>query len=351
MKYAVRCAAALWIAAVLFIGSASAAAPAVSAQSAVLLDRTTGRVLWAQNSDKRALIASTTKILTGLLVCELCSLDAPVEIPPEAVDVEGSSLDLQAGDVYQVRTLLYGMMLHSGNDAATVLAVYCAGSVENFAVLMNQRAQQLGLFDTHFVNPHGLDDSEHYSTAADLAHLAAAAMEDPVFREVVSTKAIALEGRQFTNHNKLLWQYPGALGVKTGYTRAAGRILVSCAQQQGRELVAVTIDDPNDWADHAALLDYGFSTFTAERIASAGAVLGRVPVLSGTESYAMVAAAEDVIFPVASEERWTATVDLPRFVYAPVREGNPAGVLRIYVDGAQTLSVPLYWCHTVLEEE
>lgn len=351
MKQFFRCAAALWIAAILLAGNASAAAPTVSARSAILMDRSTGRVLWAQNADERALIASTTKIMTGLLVSERCNLDAPVEIPPEAVAVEGSSMDLQAGAVYEVRTLLYGMMLHSGNDAATALAIYCAGSVENFARLMNQKAQALGLEDSHFVNPHGLDDPEHYATASDLARLTAAAMENPVFREVVSTKTISLEGRQFTNHNKLLWQYPGAIGVKTGYTSAAGRILVSCANRQGRELIAVTIHDPNDWADHAALLDYGFSTFTLEQIASAGAVLGQVPVLGGEAGFGQVVVSEDVVLPVGAEEAVLATVDVPRFVYAPVRGGDFAGVLRVYVDGAETMSVPLFWKQTVLEGE
>lgn len=263
MKHWLRRAAALWIAAVLFANQAGAA-PAISAKRAVVLDAATGRVLFAQHAEERAGMASTTKIMTGLLVAETCELDAPVEIPPEAVGVEGSSLSLEAGEVLRVETLLYGLLLHSGNDAAAALAIYCDGSVEAFADRMNRRAWELGLWDTHFVNPHGLDAEGHYSTALDLARLAAAAMENEVFRQVVSTKTIVLEGRSFTNHNKLLWQYDGADGVKTGYTQATGRILVSSAVRDGGRLIAVTMDDGNDWADHAALLDYGFARLSED---------------------------------------------------------------------------------------
>ena len=263
MKHWLRRAAALWIAAVLFANQA-AAAPAISAKRAVVLDAATGRVLFDHHAEARAGMASTTKIMTGLLVAETCALDAPVEIPPEAVGVEGSSLSLEAGEVLRVETLLYGLLLHSGNDAAAALAIYCDGSVEAFADRMNRRAWELGLWDTHFVNPHGLDAEGHYSTALDLARLAAAAMENEVFRQVVSTKTIVLEGRSFTNHNKLLWQYDGADGVKTGYTQATGRILVSSAVRDGRRLIAVTMDDGNDWADHAALLDYGFAQLSED---------------------------------------------------------------------------------------
>lgn len=348
MKQLLRRAAALWIAAVLFSLSA-AAAPPLSARCAVLLDAATGRVLYEHHAEQRALVASTTKIMTGLLVAETCTLDAPVEIPPEAVAVEGSSMSLEAGAVLRVETLLYGLLLHSGNDAATALAIYCAGSVENFAVLMNQRARDLGLEHTHFVNPHGLDAEDHYSTALDLAKLAAAAMENPIFRQVVSTKNATLEGRCFTNHNKLLWQYDGADGVKTGYTKAAGRILVSSAVRDGRRLIAVTIDDPNDWADHVALLDYGFSRFSMRTVAEAGAVLGVVPVIGGAEEQAQVVLAADAALPVAEDERVSVSMDLPVFVYAPVLAGDQAGVLRIMIDGAEAAAVPVYWRNSVLE--
>ncbi len=157
------------------------------------------------------------------------------------------------------RDLLYGMMLHSGNDAALTLAISVSGSEAAFVRQMNLRARALGLTQTHFANPHGLDSGENYSTALDLAHLAQAALQNAQLRAVVSTKTAVCAGRTLTNHNKLLWRYDGCIGVKTGYTRHAGRILVSAAERDGRMLIAVTISDPDDWRDHTALLDYGFA--------------------------------------------------------------------------------------------
>lgn len=348
MKQWLRRAAALWIAAVLLV-PAAAAAPAISAKRAVVLDAATGRVLYDCHGADRAGMASTTKIMTGLIVAETCTLDAPVEIPPEAVGVEGSSMSLEAGEVLRVETLLYGLMLHSGNDAAVALAVYCAGSLECFAERMNQRARELGLTDTHFVNPHGLSAEGHYASALDLAKLAAAAMENPTFRQVVSTRTITLEGRTFTNHNKLLWQVEGAEGVKTGYTQADGRILVSSASRDGRRLIAVTMDDGNDWADHAALLDYGFEAYPLQSLAEAGQVLGDVPVIGGGEAAVQAVLSEDAVLPVAAEERVELCADLPPFVYAPVLAGDRAGTLRILIDGVETAALPLYWRYTVLE--
>ena len=203
------CTAAALAAAVLFSGvtcMASSDVPLVSARSAILYDCGSGRVLYEKDAHSRQLIASTTKIMTGLLVCERANLDDRVEIPPEAVGIEGSSLYLKAGETLTVRELLQGMMLHSGNDAAMALAIYCAGTPEGFVDWMNEKAETLGLEQTRFANPHGLDDENNYSTAYDMAHLAAYAMENPLFWEVVSTKNATISGRSLTNHNKLLWR-------------------------------------------------------------------------------------------------------------------------------------------------
>ena len=208
---------------------------------------------------RRALIASTTKIMTGLLVCEAGELDRTVTVPDAAVGLEGSSMYLKKDETLTRRDLLYGMMLHSGNDAALTLAISVSGSEGAFVRQMNLRARALGLTQTHFANPHGLDSGENYSTALDLAHLAQAALQNAQLRAVVSTKTAVCAGRTLTNHNKLLWRYDGCIGVKTGYTRHAGRILVSAAERDGRMLIAVTISDPDDWRDHTALLDYGFA--------------------------------------------------------------------------------------------
>ena len=264
----VRQAAAALCAAVFFLGTASAAQlsppPQVSAKSAALLDGTTGTCLYEKNGDQRALIASTTKIMTGLLVCEAGEPERSVTVPDAAVWVEGSSMYLKSGETLTRRELLYGMMLHSGNDAALTLAISVSGSEAAFVRQMNLRVRALGLTQTHFANPHGLDSGENYSTALDLAQLARAALQNEAFRTVVSTKTVSCAGRTLTNHNKLLWRYDGCIGVKTGYTRHAGRILVSAAERDGRQLIAVTISDPDDWRDHAALLDYGFAVLGSD---------------------------------------------------------------------------------------
>ena len=267
----VRKAAAALCAAAFFLGAvrASRAAqlappPQVSAKSAALLDGTTGECLREKNGDQRALIASTTKIMTGLLVCEAGDLDRTVTVPETAAGTEGSSMYLKSGETLTRRELLYGMMLHSGNDAALTLAISVSGSEAAFVRQMNRRACALNLTQTHFANPHGLDSGENYSTALDLVRLAQAALQNEQFRAVVSTKTITCAGRTLTNHNKLLWRYDGCIGVKTGYTRHAGRILVSAAERGGRMLIAVTISDPDDWRDHVSLLDYGFAVLGSD---------------------------------------------------------------------------------------
>ena len=253
--------AAVLLAAVLFF---PVSVQALSAEKAILVDAATGRVLYEKNADERSLIASTTKIMTALVVCEQCNVLDRMRIPREAVGIEGSSMYLQEGEVLTLQELLYGLMLHSGNDAALTLAISVSGSEAAFVRQMNRRACALNLTQTHFANPHGLDSGENYSTALDLVRLAQAALQNEQFRAVVSTKTITCAGRTLTNHNKLLWRYDGCIGVKTGYTRHAGRILVSAAERGGRMLIAVTISDPDDWRDHVSLLDYGFAVLGSD---------------------------------------------------------------------------------------
>ena len=266
---------------------------AISAEKAIVMDGTTGQVLYENDADEMSLIASTTKIMTALVVCEQCNVLDRVRIPKEAVGIAGSSMYLQEGEVLTVQELLYGLMLSSGNDAATALAIYCGGTVEGFAEMMNDKARVLGLNGSHFVNPHGLDAPEHYATARDLAKLASYAMENPIFEQTVSTKNVRVGQRYLKNHNKLLWQVEGADGVKTGYTKAAGRILVSSATRQGRRLIAVTINAPDDWNDHASLLEDGFEDFRVRSLVSAGDVLGTVEIAGGQQGRVQLLAAED----------------------------------------------------------
>lgn len=338
------------VAAILLVPVRVCSAPACSAKSAILMDGTSGRVLWEHNADETSLIASTTKIMTALLIAEQCDPAAEVRIPRQAVGVEGSSMYLREGELLTVEQLLYGMMLHSGNDAAAALAIYHSGSVEMFAEAMNRKAKQLGLEHTVFANPHGLDDASNRSTARDLAELARYAMDNSQFHRIVSTKTFSAGERVLTNHNKLLWRYDGAVGVKTGYTKAAGRILVSCAERNGRRLIAVTIHDRNDWADHANLLDHGFSGFAPQTVVEVGSVCGSVCVISGGEETAEVVTDRDVVLPLREHECVSLVPSLPMFVFAPVLAGEPAGSLSVRIDGAEVMKIPLYWRYSVLEE-
>ena len=257
----------------------AAEAPAVSAASAVLMDAETGRVLYAHNEQEPRAIASTTKLMTALVAAEYLGgdLSETVEIKREWTGIEGTSLYLKPGETITLKTLLYGLLLHSGNDAAVALAGICGGEVETFVGWMNQRAQDLGMTNTHFSDPNGLGDENHYASALDMAKLGVACLQNPTVAEILSTRTITLEGRQLTNHNKLLWQYEGCTGMKTGYTRQAGRTLVSSAERNGQTLVCVTLNDRDDWNDHKALLDYGFSTFPRQVLAEEGEERRRVP--------------------------------------------------------------------------
>ena len=319
----------------------------MSAEKAVLLDAVSGRVLYEKNPDQRSLIASTTKIMTALVVCEQCNVLDRMRVPREAVGIEGSSMYLQEGEILTLQELLYGLMLSSGNDAAVALAIYCGGTVEGFAEMMNDKARVLGLRGTHFENPHGLDSPGHYSTARDLAVLAAYAMENPVFYKTVSAKTVTLGQRCLRNHNKLLWQVEGADGVKTGFTKAAGRILVSSATREGRRLVAVTIHDPNDWFDHAALLEEGFSRNRVRRIVSRGEFAGVLEVAGSPGGSVQLLVAEDFSYAVAENEKVSLALVGPGFVYAPVAAGADAGFAYVCIDGNAVGKVPLCYGETV----
>ena len=332
------------LAAVLFL---SVPCAAISAQKAILLDGDTGRVIYERRVDEKSLIASTTKIMTALIICEQCNVLDRMSIPKEAVGIEGSSMYLQEGEILTLQELLYGMMLHSGNDAATALAIYCGGTVEGFAQRMNDKARMLGLRGTHFVNPHGLDAPDHYSTARDLAILARYAMEDPIFAKTVSTKTVSVGNRTLTNHNKLLWRVEGADGVKTGYTRAAGRILVSSAQRQGRRLIAVTIDDGNDWSDHAALYAEGFEQYRLRQLVQKGQVLGHLAVFGGETAEVALVSVEDFSYALCPDENITIKLSQKGMTFAPVVSGADAGYAYICLGDKTVGKVRLQYAATV----
>lgn len=324
---------------------------AISARKAILLDAATGRILYEKEADSRSLIASTTKIMTALIVCEQCNVLDRVRIPKEAVGIEGSSIYLREGEILTIQELLYGMMLHSGNDAATALAIYCGGTVEGFAGLMNDKARELGLDGTHFANPHGLDAPNHYSTARDLAVLAAYALENPIFATTVGAKTVTAGQRILTNHNKLLWRVEGANGVKTGFTKAAGRILVSGAKRQGRQLICVTIDAPTDWQDHAELLEQGFAQYCVKELISQGERIGYMEVVGGVENRVSLISAEDFAYPIALGEEITLALPNGGFIYAPVAENAVAGRAHVMLNGKSVGSIELLYEETVEMKE
>ncbi len=340
MKRTILRTAAVLLAAVLLF---PVRAWAISAQRAVVLDADTGRVLYARDPEGQSLIASTTKIMTALVVCQHCNVLDRVEIPAEAVGIEGSSMYLKEGEVLTVQELLYGLMLRSGNDAAAALAIYCGGTLEGFAELMNDKARELGLRNTHFVNPHCLDAPGHHSTALDLAKLAAYAMEDPIFARTVGARTVTVGDRVLTNHNKLLWRLPGAEGIKTGYTKAAGRILVSSARREGRRLICVTINAPDDWTDHETLLEQGFRDYTSTVLFEAGEVLGYRAILGGDGTRIPLLAAEGFSYPLAQGEEPEIVLSPEFFSYAPVRAGEAAGTAHVVLGDHVAGEVPLLW--------
>jgi D-alanyl-D-alanine carboxypeptidase len=312
-------------------------APELSADCAVLLGPE-GQILFEKDAHRRCPIASTTKLMTALVTLEHAALSDTVEIPAACCGVEGSSMYLQAGESYTVEELLTGLLLASGNDAAEALALYCAGSEERFAVWMNEKAEELGMADTHFANPHGLDAEGHYSSAADLGLLMAACMERQELRTILSRGEALIQGKCYVNHNKLLWRCPGCLGGKTGYTRAAGRCLVSCCERDGARLYCVTLSAPDDWNDHMALYDWGYSRYVCANVT--GALRYSLPLLGAGEGQIRLTADPLPLFLPKSAELQLQT-ELPPFVLPPVRAGETAGRVRVFWNGEELGSAAL----------
>lgn len=300
-----------------------------SAKGAILINGDTGEVIYEQNADTRLPMASTTKIMTALVLCEHGDFEREITVTAEMLRVEGSSMGLLAGDKVTLHDLLYGLMLASGNDAANVIAYILGGTVNGFVKMMNERAAELGLKNTNFVTPSGLDADEHYTTARDLATLARIAMQNEDFAAAVSTKSATLNygnppyKRTLTNHNKLLKSFEDAVGVKTGFTKKSGRCLVSAAKRDGKFVIAVTLNDPNDWADHKSLLEYGLSAIKTTEIAPPKNEYV-IDVIGGTEESLKIDV-DTVTASSLTDGDFSCTVNLPRFVYAPIKKGEVIG--------------------------
>ena len=324
--------------------------PGVSAESAILIEAETGRVLFEKNAYERRPMASTTKIMSTLIALGQDDLDEYFTVDSDAINVEGSSMGLKEGDSVTLRALCYGMMLPSGNDAANATAVRIAGSVEKFVGMMNEKADELGLCDTNFVTPSGLDDytDEHYSTASDMARLAAFAMKNDEFRRICSeSKAKVTFGnppfdRWLSNNNKLLDMCEGVVGVKTGFTDKARRCLVSACERNGTMLICATLNAPDDWNDHAELFDYGFSKVKSYALPCEFGDL-EVNVVGGQCDTVRAAMTQTPTAALFEDElsRVKTEVLLNRFYYAPVIMGEQLGRVDFYVDNRLVRSVPL----------
>lgn len=314
--------------------SAQAWAVDTSAACAILMDADSGRILYARDIHQPRLIASVTKLMTALVAVEQePDLEQVVTIQPEWLGSEGSSIYLKAGEEITLEGLLYGLLLQSGNDAAMAIACFVAGDEPSFAALMNEKARQLGMDHSNFVNASGLNHDEHYSTAYDLAVLACACLENETVAAICATRSVTVGERTFANHNRLLYQYEGCVGMKTGYTQLAGRTLVSAARRDGQTLVCVTLNDPDDWQDHKALLDYGFEHYPSQTLCQAGETMARLPVLDSLVPSVAAVAAEEVAYPLGEGEELEVQIDLTGALAAPVEQGAVVGTVCWKRDG------------------
>lgn len=307
---------------------------ALSAESAILIDADSGRVLFEHNAFTKRPMASTTKIMTGLIACEKGKLDEMVTVSPYASGTEGSSLWLKIGEKLSLEDLLYGLMLKSGNDAAIAIAEHIAGNVDAFVLMMNERAKELGAQNTNFQNPHGLDAEGHYTTAYDLGLIAMEAMKNDKFVKFASTKtyAIPMEGenwnRALKNHNKLLWKYNECIWGKTGFTKSAKRCLVSAAEKDGGKLICVTLNAPNDWNDHMYLFDYGFNNFKTKHIVEKNK---KITSLKINDDISIDLIAKTSFSMMISTKDQVKTEVLLDKVSLPVSKGEKCGVIKIYI--------------------
>lgn len=343
-----RLISAFVVTAVLFGLATTAGAEDISAKAAIVYEPRSGTVLYEKAADERMLVASTTKIMTALVVLENCALEEKVLVTASHAAVEGSTMYLREGGDYTVEQLLYGLMLASGNDAAAALAEHTAGSMEAFAEMMNAKCRELGLENSHFVNSHGLDAEEHYSSARDLALITAEAMKNESFCKIFSTKSYCANGLSYTNHNKLLGICPGCIGGKTGYTEKAGRILVSCVEREGMRLICVTISDPRDWDDHMALYDKCFGEY--DYIPVLNERQTTLPVISGSSPRVGLSPEVEGIVAAKGSDIKVRTV-LPRFVFAPVMLGDSAGYAEVMENGRCVRRIDIRYTGTVLVDD
>lgn len=310
----------------------------INASSAIVMDMETGRVLFEKNAYVKRPIASTTKIMTAILAIENGNLDDEVTVSERACQMWGSDIGLKPGEKLKLRDLLYGLMLNSGNDAAIAIAEHIGGSLENFLDMMNEKARLIGAKNSSFKSPHGLDMEGHYSTAYDLALITRYALANPVFSEIVSTKTASIPGRNLYNTNEMLGLYPGADGVKTGYTGQAGRCLVTSATRNGWRIISVVLNCPTKSArtqSSIKILDYAFNNYKMYTLTEAGETVGYLPVNKGIEESVPIVTTDKIVYPLTQEEakRVKTKILLLDDIDAPVFGGVDAGYVIFTLDG------------------
>jgi D-alanyl-D-alanine carboxypeptidase/D-alanyl-D-alanine carboxypeptidase (penicillin-binding protein 5/6) len=324
---------------------AEASAVSVSAKSAILINADTLEVLYSKAEHERRGIASTTKILTSLIALEYGVPQKEITASKEAVTVEGTSIGLKAGDKITLIALVYGMLLESGNDAANVTAFAISGNITSFAKVMNSYAKNIGMTNSNFTNPSGLTDKNHYSTAFDMALLTSVAIKNPVFRKIASTESAVIDfgvpevSRKLTNHNRLLKEYDGVFGVKTGYTKASGRCLVTACEKNGVTLIAVTLNAYDDWNDHKKLYDYGFSLFNIS-VNAPELKNVKIPVVCSNKKSVSVDFAYEVNFNTNKDLK--SEIYIKNYLYPPVKKGDIVGEI-VFKDSENNIvkTIPL----------
>ena len=315
---------------------ASAETPSHSgARASALYSPGTKSFLYSKNADQKLPMASTTKIVTALIAIESLDFKEVIKVPKEAVGVEGSSLYLKENDELTAEDLIYSVLLQSANDAATVLALRISGNIENFADKMTQRVREIGALDTSFQNPHGLDAKEHYTTARDLSLIAAEALKNENFKKICSTYKYTFklgeETRTVVNHNKLLKSYDGCIGVKTGFTKKCGRCLVSAAEKNGVLLVAVTLDDPDDWRDHRNMLDYGFESLMCVDLNELVTLPEFIPTVSKDGAKVKIKLSQSKLTKLVNDDI-DYSIDLPYYIAKDVKQGDKIGEVTITIE-------------------
>lgn len=350
MKKALQLLALILVLLYAYAGSVAAQAPEVTAKSAILIEASTGKVLYAKNAQEHRPPASTTKMMTLITALEHSRLDEVVTASENASQTEGSTLWLTPGEKLTMLDMLYGVMLVSGNDATVAVAEHIAGSTEKFAALMTAKAKAIGAGDTNFVNSSGLPDPRHFSTAHDLATIAAYGYKNPVFTQIISSVSRTMpwygkdHGREIFNENKLLWQYDGANGVKTGYTDAAGRCLVSGAKRNGVQLIAVVLDSEYMWTDSIALLDYGFSQVHSQSYFQQGDIVRTVRVSNGKRESIPLMTSNSMDVAAFTDEGisgYQTIIELPGRIDAPVQVGQKLGTVKTLFHDKEVASVDL----------